>query len=91
MKKDITLEKRKTLTSLCEEAKFELDNCLSKISSYYSDILEEHIDNHQTLLLINAQAAAVCTLMPLGIPILLRAAFILWFGTAVYQCRKGGL
>lgn len=64
---------------------------IASLSKYYTKLMGEEISTRQTLLLINAQVAAVFAIFPLSYSIILRVLFIIWFATSVIQCKKGGL
>lgn len=61
------------------------------LSIYYSKILEEKISVKQTLLLLNAQISFVLAIFPANFSLILRFLFIVWFATAVVQCKRSGL
>ncbi len=61
------------------------------LSKYYTKLIGEKISTRQTMLLLNAQIAAVFAIFPLNYSIILRVLFIVWFATSVIQCKKGGL
>jgi hypothetical protein len=61
------------------------------LSNYYSKILEEKISVKQTLLLLNAQISFVFAIFPANFSLILRFLFIVWFATAVVQCKRSGL
>ena len=61
------------------------------LSKYYTKLMGEKISTRQSLLLLNAQVAAVFIIFPLSYSIILRILFIIWFATSVIQCKKGGL
>ncbi len=61
------------------------------LSNYYSKILEEKISVKQTLLLLNAQISFVFAIFPANFSLILRFLFIVWFTTAVVQCKRSGL
>ncbi len=70
--KRMTETMKKSITPLCQ---------------YYSRVLERPIDLRQTLLLVQAQVAFVLAALPAECPLLLRAAFALWFGWSVRVCK----
>ena len=61
------------------------------LSIYYSKILEEKISVKQTLLLLNAQISFVLAIFPANFSLILRFLFMVWFATAVVQCKRSGL
>lgn len=60
---------------------------INPLRQYYSRVLERPIDLRQTLLLVQAQVAFVLAALPAECPLLLRAAFALWFGWSVRVCK----
>jgi hypothetical protein len=58
------------------------------IRKYYSSVLGEEVSVNFMHRLIKAQVAFVCAVLPADMPLLLRAAFCLWFLFAVLRCRK---
>ena len=60
---------------------------LTRLSGYYSKVLERPVDNRQTLLLLNAQLAAFVTIFPIECPTLLRVACATWFLSALLKCK----
>ena len=55
---------------------------------YYSKVLEQELDNKQTLCLLNAQLAFVMTVFPTGCPWLLRIACACWLVSALLKCKE---
>ena len=60
---------------------------IKMLQGYYSMVLEREVSMRQTLLLVNAQAAFACAVLPFECPMLLRAACCGWFLHAVLKCR----
>ncbi|MBO4827779.1 MAG: hypothetical protein J5506_11215 [Prevotella sp.] len=61
---------------------------INPIRKYYSSVLERPLDTRQTLLLIHSQVAFALAAFPVECPLLLRAAFALWFGWSVRVCKQ---
>lgn len=61
---------------------------LNQLSRYYGSVLERPVSNRQTLLLLNAQAAAFMAIFPTACPTLLRIGCIAWFVSALLKCRQ---
>jgi hypothetical protein len=95
MKKEIMISANGAET----KSTYELNKaCIDKVkkpivalSIIYSRILEEKISVKQTLLLLNAQIAFVFTIFPMDFSLIIRALCIVWFATAVAQCKRSGL
>ena len=58
------------------------------LRKYYSAIIEKEISTKQTLLLLEAQLAFVLSMWPADINILMRTAFLGWFGYSLWKCKK---
>jgi hypothetical protein len=61
---------------------------VSHVTYYYSKVLEQELDNKQTLCLLNAQLAFVMTVFPTGCPWLLRIACACWLVSALLKCKE---
>lgn len=66
-------------------------NTIEGIANVYSQLLGETVTTQQTIQLLHAQAAFVCMILPIGMPILFHAATVAWFGYALKCCKKAGL
>lgn len=64
---------------------------LAPLSRYYSQVLGTDISLRQTLLLLNAQLAALFTIFPVACPLLLRLACLAWLVSALLKCRDCGI
>lgn len=64
---------------------------LLALAHLYSRILEEKITPSQALRLLNAQLAFLFLAFPLYFPMPVRILFLVWFATALIQCRRAGL
>ena len=61
---------------------------LNPLMKYYASVLERPVDLRQTLLLVMAQVAFALAVLPVECPLVLRAAFALWFGWSVRVCKR---
>lgn|SRR5574344_15881 len=95
MKKEATISansiETKSVSEVLKSYKESARQPIVALSILYSKILEEKISVKQTLLLLNAQIAFVFTIFPMEFSLVLRALFIIWFATAVAQCKRSGL
>ena len=82
------LQARETSLSITHKLYAIMKKTLNPLRKYYSAVLERPIDVRQTLLLIQAQVAFVLAALPAECPLLLRAAFALWFGWSVRVCKQ---
>ena len=64
---------------------------IQSLSEFFSAVLEEEVSPMQTLCLLNAVFALVMAVFPLGIPLVLRILFLLWFGIGLLQCRQADM
>jgi hypothetical protein len=60
---------------------------LTRLSGYYSRVLERPVDNRQTLLLLNAQLAALMTIFPIDCALSLRVVCGAWLVSALLKCK----
>lgn len=60
---------------------------VEQLRGYYGRVLERELNMRQTWLLIQAQLAFACAVLPVESPLLLRAACCGWFLYAVLRCR----
>jgi hypothetical protein len=95
MKKEVTISANAIETKSVSEAlksyKEVARQIIVALSLYYSKILEEKISVKQTLLLLNAQIAFIFAIFPASFSLILRFLLIVWFATAVIQCKRSGL
>lgn len=61
---------------------------LGPVCRYYSDVLGQTVSMRQTLHLINAQLAFICTVFPATCPFVVRLLFFFWFLSALLKCRN---
>ncbi len=74
--------------SLSEKlARLEATACVRRLSDLYSRLLEEDVSPCRTLRLLHAQCAIACLLLPLPLPLGMRAACLAWSALAAWQCR----
>lgn len=60
---------------------------LTRLSGYYSKVLERPVDNRQTLLLLNAQLAALMAIFPIDCALSLRVVCGAWLVSALLKCK----
>ena len=60
---------------------------LNRLSGYYASVLERPVSNRQTLLLLNAQVAALLTIFPVECSLFLRVLFAAWLVGALLKCK----
>ncbi len=61
---------------------------LAPLSRYYSDVLGQTVGTRQTMTLLNAQLAFICTVFPATCPFVVRLLFLFWFVSALLKCRN---
>lgn len=61
------------------------------LCKYYSTLLNQHLTLKQMRVLVNAQAAFICAIMPADFSLWLRAAFCIWLVSALLKCKNAGL
>ena len=84
-----TLSARETTTvAAMQQAMATAKKAADRLCKYYSDVLERDLNLRQTWLLVNAQLAFACAVLPAESPLLLRAACCGWFLHAVLKCRE---
>lgn len=90
MKQEMTLNACVTKTGFSITSLFAtaLRQPLSSLTNYYSRVLEQPLNNRQTLLLLNAQLAFLMAVFPVECPLLLRLGFLAWLGSALLKCRE---
>jgi len=60
---------------------------VTALAAYYSRVLERPVDNRQTVLLLNAQAAAFMTIFPADCSLVLRIVCGVWLVSALLKCK----
>lgn len=84
----------KKAISPTSNAQIDVNNIVNSIKApaewlraYYSQCLDKDISMRQTWLITQAQIAFILTVFSIC-PILVRAAFALWFLAALLKCKK---
>ncbi len=62
-----------------------------KLCKYYSKILNQKLTLKQTRVLVNAQAAFICAIMPADCSLWLRMVCGIWLVSALLKCKNAGL
>lgn len=76
------------LNTVMNQAANAVTRPLDNLSSYYSKVLDRRVNNSQTLLLLNAQAAFMATVFPVECPLLLRLGCCVWLLVALKKCKE---
>lgn len=74
-------------TAIAKFVSSKVQQSVSHATYYYSKVLEQELDNKQTLSLLNAQLAFVMTVFPTDCPWLLRIACACWLVSALLKCK----
>lgn len=67
-----------------------INNGINNMAGLYSNLLGETVTAQQTLHLLNAQAAFLAIVLPVG-PLVFNALGVAWFALALRGCKKAGL
>lgn len=61
------------------------------VADIFSAVMEEEVTPHQALCIINLVVAFIMVVFPIGMPVVLRLIFLVWFGAGYFQCKSTGM
>jgi hypothetical protein len=89
MNKEIILNNREQkLDQVLTQVATTINRPLRSVTSYYSEVLNRKLNIHQTIYLLNAQAAFLMTVFPVDCSFVLRLLCACWLVTALLKCKE---
>lgn len=61
------------------------------VANVFSAIMEEEVTPQQSACILNLLGALIMVVFPVSLPVIVRLIFIIWLGSAAYQCKKAGM